>query len=52
MKTIPAVPAVCIGSRTAAEAQKYGMQVQIAKQASVSSLVELIVERYGRGTEC
>lgn len=52
MKTIPAVPTVCIGSRTAAEAQKYGMQVQIAKQASVSSLVELIVERYGRGTEC
>ena len=35
------VQALCIGEMTAREALKYGMQIRIAKEATVESLVEL-----------
>lgn len=38
------IQAVCIGEQTAAEAKKYGMQVQISKEASVASMVSKILE--------
>lgn len=38
------VQALCIGEMTAREAEKYGMQVRIAKRADMESLVELAVE--------
>ena len=37
------VRAVCIGEQTAAEAKKYGMQIRIAKEATLDSMVELLV---------
>lgn len=39
------VKAYCIGAMTAAEAEKAGMQYEIAKEASVDGLVELILNR-------
>lgn len=39
--------AVCIGRQTAREAAKYGMQLEIAKQASIDSMVELLMRLYG-----
>ena len=36
------IQAVCIGEQTAAEAEKYGMQIRISKKASIDSMVELI----------
>jgi uroporphyrinogen III methyltransferase/synthase len=36
------VRAVCIGEQTAHEAGKYGMQIQISKEATISSMVELL----------
>lgn len=41
------VKAVCIGEQTAAEAEKYGMQIVIAKEASMDSMMELLLEQYG-----
>ena len=41
------VKAVCIGEQTAAEAEKYGMQIVIAKEASMDSMMELILEKFG-----
>lgn len=42
-----AVKAICIGEQTAAEAKKYGMQIVISKEASMDSMMELIVEQFG-----
>lgn len=42
-----AVKAVCIGEQTAAEARKYGMQISISKEASMDSMMELMLEEYG-----
>ncbi len=39
--------AVCIGRQTAKEAAKYGMQIQIAKQSTMDSMIELIEDSYG-----
>ncbi len=36
------VKAYCIGKQTAAEAEKYGMDVSISKEATIDSLVDLI----------
>ena len=44
------VKAVCIGQQTAAEAAKYGMQTIIAKEASMDSMMELILDEFGQ--EC
>lgn len=41
------IHAVCIGRQTAAEAEKYGMQVCISEEASIDSMVELILEKFG-----
>lgn len=41
------VKAVCIGEQTAAEARKYGMQIQISDEASMDSMMELIINEYG-----
>ena len=41
------IKAVCIGEQTAAEAQKYGMQITISKEASMDSMMELILEQFG-----
>lgn len=43
-----AVHAVCIGEQTAAEAQRYGMDVVIAEQATITSMTDKITEIYGR----
>ena len=40
--------AVCIGRQTAKEAAKYGMEIQISAQASIDSMVELLVGCYGK----
>lgn len=48
------VKAVCIGEQTAEEAGKYGMQIMISKEASMDSMMELIIEQFGTksfGTE-
>lgn len=41
------IHAVCIGEQTAAEARKYGMQIMVAKEASMDSMMELILEQFG-----
>lgn len=41
------IKAVCIGEQTAAEARKYGMQVIISKEASIDSMMELMIEQFG-----
>lgn len=35
--------AICIGEQTAAMAEKYGMQIQVAKRATIESMVECLV---------
>ena len=35
---------MCIGAQTAAEAEKYGIPVKVAKAATMDALTELIVE--------
>lgn len=45
------IQAVCIGEQTAAEAEKYGMQILISKEASMDSMMDLIVEKFGQ-KEC
>lgn len=37
------IQAVCIGEQTAAEAEKYGMQIHVSQKASIDSMVELIL---------
>lgn len=39
--------AVCIGRQTAAEAAKYGMRLMISEEASIDSMVELLMKVYG-----
>ena len=39
-----AVCAVCIGEQTAREAEKFGMKVEIAREASMDAMVEKIVK--------
>ena len=39
--------AVCIGRQTAREAKKYGMRIQVSEQASIGSMVELLISVYG-----
>ena len=41
------VRAVCIGHQTADEAKKYDMQIQISNEASMDSMMELIIEKFG-----
>lgn len=41
------IHAVCIGEQTAAEAEKYGMQIRISKKASIDSMVELMLKDFG-----
>ena len=41
------VKAICIGEQTAAEAAKYGMQIVVSKEASIDSMMELIIEQFG-----
>lgn len=43
------VQALCIGEMTAREAKKYGMQVRIAKEATVEGLVELAMRADSNG---
>ena len=43
------VRAVCIGEQTARQAEKYGMQIEIAEEASMDAMVEKITELFGRG---
>lgn len=43
------VRAVCIGEQTAREAEKYGMQIEIAEEASMDAMVEKITELFGSG---
>ena len=38
------VRAICIGHQTAAEARKYQMQIQVSKEASIDSMMELIID--------
>jgi uroporphyrinogen III methyltransferase/synthase len=40
------VRAACIGKQTKQEAEKYGMQTFVAKEASIDSLVDLVIELY------
>lgn len=42
------VCAVCIGEQTAKEAEKYGMKIEIAKEPSIASMIELLCEKAGR----
>ncbi len=42
------VPAVCIGSQTAAAAQQYGMTVMISQTATIDSLTEKLIEVFGK----
>ena len=43
---------VCIGAHTAEVAKKNGMSVQIAKKATEDSVVECILQNYGRYDAC
>ena len=40
------VRAVCIGEQTAREAEKYGMRIEIAEEASMDAMVEKITELF------
>lgn len=42
------IRAVCIGEQTARAAEEYGMQTETADQASMDSMVEKIMELFGR----
>ena len=42
------IRAVCIGEQTAAEAAKYGMQIQVSDQASMDAMVGKVVELFGK----
>lgn len=41
------VRAICIGHQTADEARKYDMQIQISNEASMDSMMDLIIEEFG-----
>ncbi|HEX3076023.1 MAG TPA: uroporphyrinogen-III C-methyltransferase, partial [Lachnospiraceae bacterium] len=38
------VNAICIGAQTGKEARRYGMNVMVAKEASIDSMIELMME--------
>lgn len=40
------ITAVCIGEQTAKEAEKYGMKILTAKEASIDSMIELMQENF------
>ena len=40
------VKAACIGKQTREEAERYGMETYVVKEASIDSLVELVIELY------
>lgn len=42
------VPAICIGEQTAAAAKGYGMPTRVSSEATIDSIVETVVELYGR----
>lgn len=39
------IQAICIGDRTAETARSYGMQCEVAKEATMEALVELVIKR-------
>lgn len=41
------ITAFCIGKQTAKEAEKYGMNIEIAQESTLNSLLELISEKLG-----
>ncbi|MEE1085621.1 MAG: uroporphyrinogen-III C-methyltransferase [Schaedlerella sp.] len=41
------VQAVCIGKQTASEAEKYGMQILVAEEATMNSMIQLIEKEFG-----
>ncbi|MDD2971467.1 MAG: uroporphyrinogen-III C-methyltransferase [Lachnospiraceae bacterium] len=41
------VKAICIGEQTADEARKYDMKILVSDQASMDSMVELLIARFG-----
>lgn len=45
------IKALCIGRQTEEEALRFGMETAVAKEASVSGLIELVKEQYGRKEE-
>lgn len=45
------VKAVCIGKQTCAQAETYGMTTYVAKEASIDSLVELVIQLAGQDTK-
>lgn len=40
--------AVCIGEQTAQEAKKYGMQIFISKKATMGSMIETMLQEFGK----
>ena len=46
------IQAVCIGEQTAEEAAKYGMQIMISKEASMDSMMELMIAEFGCYADC
>lgn len=42
------VQAICIGRQTAAAAEEYHMQTIVAAEESIESVIEIIVEKYGK----
>ena len=38
------IPAVCIGEKTAQAARRYGLDVRVSKEATIDSMVELILD--------
>ena len=42
---------LCIGEQTAAEASRYGMQIMISKEASMDSMMQLILEEFSTNPE-
>lgn len=42
------IDALCIGEQTAGEAEKYGMKIHTAEEASMDAMVKMITEIYGR----
>lgn len=42
------IPAVCIGRKTEEEAKKYGMQTVVSEEATIDSMVELLLNGKGR----
>ena len=43
-KDFPSFLAVCIGKQTASAAQKYGMRIKIAKEATIDAMIAVLME--------